>query len=126
MNKNKSILAVFTVKSIITSIICVLLFTSVFSYIALKLDLDKSYYSWFGYICLMLSAFATSFVSTCKFQNSLILMSLIANIPLMLISVINSFVNKSFIQAVISLVVIVASGFASALVCAKKSKGFKV
>ena len=126
MNKNKSILAVFAIKAVLTALICVVLFTSVFSYIALKLDLDKSYYSWFGYICLMLSAFATSFVSTCKFQNSLILMSLIANIPLMLISVINSFANKSFIQAVISLVVIVASGFASALVCAKKSKGFKV
>ena len=126
MKTNKSILAVFAIKSILTALICVLLFTAVFSYIALKLDLDISYYSWLGYICLMLSAFATSFVSTCKFQNSLILMSMLANIPLMLISVINSFVNKSFMQAVISLVVIVASGFASALVCAKKSKKFKV
>ena len=126
MKKNKSILVVFAIKAVLTALICVLLFTAVFSYIALKLDLDKSYYSWFGYICLMLSAFATSFVSTCKFQNSLILMSMLANIPLMLISVINSFANKSFIQAVISLVVIVASGFASALVCAKKSKGLKV
>lgn len=126
MKTNKSILAVFAIKSILTASICVLLFTAVFSYIALKLDLDESYYFWLGYICLMLSAFATSFVSTCKFKNSLILMSMLANIPLMLISVINSFANKSFMQAVISLVVIVASGFASALVCAKKSKGFKV
>lgn len=126
MKKNKSILAVFAIKSVLTALICVALFTVLFSYIALKLDLDKSFYSWFGYICLMFSAFATSFVSTCKFQNSLILMSMLANIPLMLISVINSFANKSFMQAVISLVVIVASGFASALVCAKKSKGFKV
>ncbi|WP_178668392.1 DUF3792 family protein [uncultured Eubacterium sp.] len=126
MKTNKSILAVFAIKSILTAFICVLLFTAVFSYIALKLDLDESYYSWLGYISLMLSAFATSFVSTCKFKNSLILMSMLANIPLLLISVINSFADKSLTQAVISLVVIVASGFASALVCAKKSKGFKV
>lgn len=124
--KFDNVLIGFVIKSVFLSVVCVAFFTAALSKLAIGLDLDNSYYKYLGYFILFLSSFITAFISTAKFKNSLILMCLISNLPVVILSVINSFINKSFIQFIIDIFIIVISCAVAAVLNAKRSRKLKV
>lgn len=124
--KFDNVLIGFIVKSVFLSVVCIAFFTAALSKLVMSFDLDNSYYKFLGYLILMLSSFLTAFISTVKFKNSLVLMCLLSNLPVIILSVINSFVNKSFVQFVINILIIVVSCAAAAVLNAKRSRKLKV
>lgn len=124
--KFDNVLIGFVIKSVFLSVVCVAFFTAGLSKLALVLDLDNSYYKYLGYFILFLSSFITAFISTAKFKNSLILMCLLSNLLVIILSVINSLMNKSFVQFVIDIFIIVISCAVAAVFNAKRSRKLKV
>ena len=110
MKKTDNILLGFVLKSVFLSIAFVVFLTAVFSKIVITFDLDNSYCSYLGYAVLLITSFITALLSTMNFKNSLSLMCVLSNIPVIILSVINSIANKSFIQlAICAVIVIVGS-----------------
>lgn len=126
MKKTDSVLLRFVLKSVFLSIVFVASLTAVFTKLTMMFDLDISYCSYFGYVVLFIASFATAFLTTINFKNSLVLMCILSNIPVIILSVINSIVNKSFLQLVICAVIIIVGSLLSAIINAKRTRKFKV
>lgn len=126
MKKTDSVLLGFVLKSVFLSIVFVAFLTAVFTKLSMMFDLDISYCSYFGYVVLFIASFATAFLTTINFKNSLVLMCILSNIPAIILSVINSIVNKSFLQLVICAVIIIVGSLLSAIINAKRTRKFKV
>lgn len=126
MKKTDNILLGFVLKSVFLSIAFVVFLTAVFSKIVITFDLDNSYCSYLGYAVLLITSFITALLSTMNFKNSLALMCVLSNIPVIILSVINSIVNKSFIQLAICAVIIIAGSLLSAIINAKRTRKLKV
>lgn len=126
MKKTDSVLLGFVLKSVFLSIVFVAFLTAVFTKLTMMFDLDISYCSYFGYAVLFIASFATAFLTTINFKNSLVLMCILSNIPVIILSVINSIVNKSFLQLVICAVIIIVGSLLSAIINAKRTRKFKV
>lgn len=126
MKKTDSVLLGFVLKSVFLSIVFVAFLTAVFTKLTMMFDLDISYCPYFGYAVLFITSFATAFLTTMNFKNSLVLMCILSNIPAIILSVINSIVNKSFLQLVICAVIIIVGSLLSAIINAKRTRKFKV
>lgn len=126
MKKTDSVLLEFVLKSVFLSIVFVAFLTAVFTKLTMMFDLDISYCSYFGYVVLFIASFATAFLTTMNFKNSLVLMCILSNISVIILSVINSIVNKSFLQLVICAVIIIVGSLISAIINAKRTRKFKV
>ena len=126
MKKTDSVLLGFVLKSVFLSIAFVAFLTAVFTKLTMMFDLDISYCSYFGCAVLFIASFATAFLTTMNFKNSLVLMCILSNIPVIILSVINSIVNKSFLQLVICAVIIIVGSLLSAIINAKRTRKFKV
>lgn len=126
MKKTDNILLGFVLKSVFLSIAFVVFLTAVFSKIVITFDLDNSYCSYLGYAVLLITSFITALLSTMNFKNSLALMCVLSNIPVIILSVINSIANKSFIQLAICAVIIIVGSLLSAIINAKRTRKLKV
>ena len=126
MKKTDSILLGFVLKSVFLSIAFVVFLTAVFSKIVITFDLDNSYCSYLGYTVLFITSFITALLSTMNFKNSLALMCVLSNIPVIILSVINSIVNKSFVQLAICAVIVIVVSLLSAIINAKRTRKLKV
>ena len=126
MKKTDNILLGFVLESVFLSIAFVVFLTAVFSKIVITFDLDNSYCSFLGYAVLLITSFITALLSTMNFKNSLALMCVLSNIPVIILSVINSIVNKSFIQLAICAVIVIVGSLISAIINAKRSRKLKV
>lgn len=126
MKKTDNILLGFVLKSVFLSIAFVVFLTAVFSKIVITFDLDNSYSSYLGYAVLFITSFITALLSTMNFKNSLALMCVLSNIPVIILSVINSIVNKSFVQLAICAVIVIVGSLLSAIINAKRSRKLKV
>ena len=126
MKKTDNILLGFVLKSVFLSIAFVVFLTAVFSKIVITFDLDNSYCSYLWYAVLFITSFITALLSTMNFKNSLSLMCVLSNIPVIILSVINSIANKSFIQLAICAVIVIAGSLLSAIINAKRTRKLKV
>lgn len=126
MKKTDNILLGFVLKSVFLSIAFVVFLTAVFSKIVITFDLDNLYCSYLGYAVLLITSFITALLSTMNFKNSLALMCVLSNIPVIILSVINSIANKSFIQLAICAVIVIAGSLLSAIINAKRTRKLKV
>ena len=126
MKKTDNILLGFVLKSVFLSIAFVVFLTAVLSKIVITFDLDNSYCSYLGYAVLLITSFITALLSTMNFKNSLALMCVLSNIPVIILSVINSIVNKSFIQLAICAVIVIVGSLLSAIINAKRTRKLKV
>lgn len=126
MKKTDNILLGFVLKSVFLSIAFVVFLTAVFSKIVITFDLDNLYCSYLGYAVLLITSFITALLSTMNFKNSLALMCILSNIPVIILSVINSIANKSFIQLAICAVIVIVGSLLSAIINAKRTRKLKV
>lgn len=124
--KYDNVLLGFIIKSVFLSVVIVAFLTALLSKLVMALDMDNSLYKYIGYIILFITAVIVGFISTSKFKNSLFLMSVLSNTPVLILSVINSVVDKSFVQFCISVVIILLGSFFASILNAEKTRKLKV
>lgn len=124
--KFDNVLLGFIIKSVFLSVVIVAFLTAIMSKAVLVFDLDNSYCAYLGYFVLFVTSVTVGFLSTVKFKNSLILMSVLSNIPILILSVINSIINKSFSQLCISVVIIAFGCVLASVFNAKRTRKLKV
>ena len=124
--KFDNVLLGFIIKSVFLSVVIVAFLTAIMSKAVLVFDLDNYYCAYLGFFVLFVTSVAVGFLSTVKFKNSLILMSVLSNIPILILSVINSIINKSFGQFCISVVIIAFGSVFGSVFNAKRTRKLKV
>lgn len=124
--KFDNVLLGFIIKSVFLSVVIVAFLTAIMSKVILVFDLDNSYCAYSGFFVLFVTSVAVGFLSTVKFKNSLILMSVLSNVPILILSVINSIINKSFGQFYISVVIIAFGSVLASVFNAKRTRKLKV
>lgn len=124
--KFNNVLLGFIIKSVFLSVVIVVFLTAIMSKVILVFDLDNSYCAYSGFFVLFVTSVAVGFLSTVKFKNSLILMSVLSNVPILILSVINSIINKSFGQLCISVVIIAFGSVLASVFNAKRARKLKV
>lgn len=124
--KFDNVLLGFIIKSVFLSVVIVAFLTAIMSKVVLVFDLDNSYCAYLGFFVLFVTSVAVGFLSTVKFKNSLILMSVLSNIPILILSVINSIISKSFGQFCISVVIIAFGSVLASVFNAKRTRKLKV
>ncbi len=124
--KFDNVLLGFVAKSVFLSVVVIAFLTALFSKIVMIFDLDNSYCLYLGYFILFITTFVVGGLSIFKFKNSLILMSILSNTPTLILSVINSVINKSIVQFFICVSIIIVGSIIASLVNAKKSRKLKV
>lgn len=124
--KFDNVLLGFIIKSVFLSVVIVVFLTAIMSKVILVIDLDNSYCAYSGFFVLFVTSVAVGFLSTVKFKNSLILMSVLSNVPILILSVINSMINKSFGQLCISVVIIAFGSVLASVFNAKRTRKLKV
>ena len=124
--KFDNVLLGFIIKSVFLSVVIVAFLTAIMSKVVLVLDLDNSYCAYSGFFVLFVTSVTVGFLSTVKFKNSLILMSVLSNMPILILSVINSIINKSFGQLCISVAIIAFGSVLASVFNAKRTRKLKV
>lgn len=124
--KFDNVLLGFIIKSVFLSVAIVAFLTAIMSKVVLVFDLDNSYYAYLGFFILFVTSVTVGFLSTVKFKNSLILMSVLSNVPILILSVINSIINKSFGQLCFSVVIIAFGSVLASVFNAKRTRKLKV
>lgn len=94
-SNTKNLFVKYALRIIISSLLSIFLFCSVFSFLLLKLDIDLSALQYIGTAICIVSSFVISYVSTLGFKNNFLVLSLISVLPLLIFSVVNFCVSKS-------------------------------
>lgn len=124
--KFDNVLLGFIIKSVFLSVVIVAFLTAIMSKVVLVFDLDNSYCAYLGFFILFVTSITVGYLSTVKFKNSLILMSVLSNVPILILSVINSIINKSFVQLCISVVIIAFGSVLASVFNVKRTRKLKV
>lgn len=124
--KSNNLLTAYIVKSVISSIAVSALFLLIFSEIIIKLDLGDTYYNLFSVAVLVISSLLTPLISTGKIKNNILIMSLISNLLLIIVTLINAFTIKNIILTVSEFAAILLSSFIASLIISKRKAKFKV
>ncbi|MCH5317768.1 MAG: TIGR04086 family membrane protein [Eubacterium sp.] len=123
----KGLLIKFVIKSVILTVISVLLFSVIFSFIVYKADLDLKYLEYLSFFVCAISAVITAYFSVKSFKNNGFVMGILSCLPLVLYSFINLLINgNNIIYFLIKLLIILLFGGIFGLLSTKKSKKFKV
>lgn len=108
----KGIIAKYIFKIIISSLLSVLLFSLISSFIIFKLDLPLEYAEYFSIGVCALSSIIICFISTAGAKYNKLALALISITPLLMLSVINFCVRgDNFIIFIIKIILIVLSAF---------------
>lgn len=117
----------FIVRIIIFSVLSVILFSAVFSYIVYKFDLDNNYVSYFSVAITVFSSIIISFYSVKPFKNNGFAVGIISVIPLCIYSLINTIVfDNSAVFFIIKLAAAIIAGGIIGNYSVKHKKKFKV
>lgn len=93
-SNTKGLFITYLVKIILSTVLSVFIFSSLFSFVALKLDLDLKILEYFSVAVCGLSSIVISFISISGFKNNFLILSVISVLPMALFSIINFCVNK--------------------------------
>lgn len=117
----------FILKSVISTIISILLFTFLSSEIMYKLDIDLNKISYISLIIVGLSSFFISIISVSKIKNSGIIFGIFSQLPLVFYMFINAvFYNNNWLYFVIKLLIVLLIGALTGLITSERNKKFKV
>lgn len=124
--KSKGVLMPFVLKSIVFNVVCTALMLLIFTSVIFKLDLGDEYYTIFAYISVAITSFLTSLIAVKGYKNNIFVMSVLSNILLFVISVINSIINSDGLSLLINIAVIVLCSLLSSIINSKSTSKFKV
>lgn len=107
-SNTKNLFISYLLKIILSSVVTVFLFSSLFSFITLKLDLDLKVLEYFAVAICSISAIIISYISISGFKNNFLILSVISVMPLSIFSIINFCVNGqgSFAFEIVKIAVI--------------------
>ena len=121
-NNVNHLLIKFIIKILLSTVISVTVFSSVSSFILLKLDADLGAAKYVGLAVVILSTFIISNISIRGFKNNLLVMSLFSVLPLAIFSIINFCVNKTDpVYVIIKVIAVFAVAFISSVIMSKKA-----
>jgi putative membrane protein (TIGR04086 family) len=121
------ILLKFIIKSIITTILSVILLCLVSSFAIYKFDVDLKVTNIISIIICCVSSFFISYISVGKIKNNGALMGMLSELPLIFYCTINViFSYKLFYVYIIKVVMIIVIGFVSGILRVKQNNKFKV
>lgn len=126
-NSTNKLLISFIIKSIITTVLTVLLFTFLSSELIYKLDIDLNNISVISLFIVAFSSILISSISVYNLKNSGIIFGIISQIPLIFYMLINAiFCNNNWLYFFIKLAISVLLGALFGLIVTEKSKHKKV
>lgn len=124
--KSKGVLMPFVLKSIVFNVVCTALMLLIFTSVIFKLDLGDEYYTIFAYMSVAITSFLTSLIAVKGYKNNIFVMSVLSNILLFVISVVNSIINSDGLTLLINIAVIVLCSLLSSIINSKSASKFKV
>ena len=124
--KSNNLLTSFILKSVISSIVIPAVLLILFSEIIIKLDLGDTYYNIFSVSILVIASLITPLIAVGKLKNNILIMSILSNLLLIIITLINAFTVKSIILTVSEFIAIFLSSFIASLIITKRKAKFKV
>ncbi len=124
---SKTLFIKFVIKVIILSIADILLFSSIFSFILLKLDLNIELSKYLSIFIIALSSIIVSYFSVYSFSNNGAVLGIISVLPLIIYSLINCLVfNNDWLIFAVKLAAAVILGAFFGNYSIKKRKKFRV
>ena len=124
--KSKGVLMPFVLKSVVFNVVCTALMLLIFTSLIFKLDLGDEYYKIFAYMSVAITSFLTSLIAVKGYKNNIFVMSVLSNVLLFVISVINSIINSDGLTLLINIAVIVLCSLLSSIINSKSASKFKV
>lgn len=124
--KSKGVLMPFVLKSVVFNVVCTALMLLIFTSVIFKLDLGDEYYTIFAYMSVAITSFLTSLIAVKGYKNNIFVMSVLSNILLFVISVVNSIINSDGLTLLINIAVIVLCSLLSSIINSKSASKFKV
>lgn len=124
--KSNNLLTSFILKSVISSLVIPAVLLILFSEIIIKLDLGDTYYNIFSVSILVIASLITPLIAVGKLKNNILIMSILSNLLLIIITLINAFTVKSIILTVSEFIAIFLSSFIASLIITKRKAKFKV
>lgn len=124
--KSKGVLMPFVLKSIVFNVVCTALMLLIFTSVIFKLDLGDEYYTIFAYMSVAINSFLTSLIAVKGYKNNIFVMSVLSNILLFVISIVNSIINSDGLSLLINIAVIVLCSLLSSIINSKSASKFKV
>ena len=116
----------FVLKSVVFNVVCTALMLLIFTSVIFKLDLGDEYYTIFAYMSVAITSFLTSLIAVKGYKNNIFVMSVLSNILLFVISVVNSIINSDGLTLLINIAVIVLCSLLSSIINSKSASKFKV
>lgn len=118
---SKSILIMYLIKILLSSVVAIIFFSVISSLILLKADIDLKYIDYIAVVICALSSSIISLVSISGFKNNYLMLSIISVLPLMLYTIINFCINgTNYIVIIVKLASIIVASFISAIIMSKK------
>ncbi len=125
--KGDKLILLFVIKSVVSTVVCVLLFSFIFSEIIYKFDLSLDTARIFSIFICALCSLVISFISVSGLKNNGLVMGILCQIPLVFFSIVNLIFNEnSIVFFLIKLVIIVLTGALTGMLKVRKNKKFKV
>lgn len=126
-NSTNKLLISFIIKSIISTVLTVLLFTFLSSELMYKLDIDLNNISVISLFIVTFSSILISSISVYNLKNSGIIFGILSQIPLIFYMFINAvFCNNNWLYFFIKLAISILLGALFGLIVTEKSKHKKV
>lgn len=113
----------YIIRVILSTVISLVSLTALFSYIFVKLDLDLKLVSYCVFAIAAVSSFIVSFFSTLKIKNNLLALSVISTIPISIITIVNTLIEKgSITDLIINIILIVILSCVSAIIKSSRKR----
>lgn len=93
-SNTKGLFIAYLIKIILSTVLSLFVFSSIFSFVTLKLDLDLKVIEYFSVAICAISSLVISYISISGFKNNYLILSVISVMPLVIFSIINFCVNK--------------------------------
>lgn len=120
---SKGLFIGYFLKIVLSTIISIVLFNLITSFLFLKLDVNLSLAKYAGIAVCVLTAIVISIVSVSGFKNNFLLLSVISEIPFLLFIFINALIHKSNSTiCIIKLVAVLAAAIVISLIKSAKKR----
>lgn len=117
----------FALKSVISSVLSVLLGIVIFSVLIYRLDISLELTQYFGIVIVIFSSVVVAYISVGSIKNNGAIMGGISEIPIMIYLLVNLILsNTSLVIFIVKIIICLLSGLLVGLARTKQNRKFKV
>lgn len=125
INKSNNIIIGYFIKSIITSIVSIVILNLIFTYLCKENGYSSNIYDYFTIITLVLNCIAVTSISTSKLKNNLFIFGMLSNAPVLVLICVNMFVTKNYSNFVVHIVLVLIISAVTSAFCSNRKKRLK-